>query len=152
MVKQLRQACAAPPCQASAAISKQGSQPMKIALAKIITDAGTQCRAGLDHETVFDYAEAKKSGKKFPPIVVFTDGNVHWLADGFHRLAAAAQNGEKFIECELRQGSRLDAIQFALSANVNHGLRRTNADKQKSADITALSYPCRQRNAATLIQ
>lgn len=114
---------------------------MKLALSKIITDAGTQCRADLNSETVSDYAEAMKSGKKFPPIVVFTDGKVYWLADGFHRLAAAAQNGEKFIECDLRQGKRLDAVKFSLGANAAHGLRRTNADKQKSADIGVQEFP-----------
>lgn len=129
----------APPCQTSAATARRCK--LKIALPKIITDAGTQCRAELNHETVSEYAEAMKSGVKFPPPVVFTDGKGYWLADGFHRLEAAEQNGEKFIECDLRQGKRLDAVKFSLGANAAHGLRRTNADKQKSADIAVREFP-----------
>jgi len=36
------------------------------------------------------------------------------------------------IEAEIHDGSRRDAILFAVSANDKHGLRRTNADKRRS--------------------
>jgi uncharacterized ParB-like nuclease family protein len=122
--------------------NKSSSQKLeKIPIAKIIADAGTQCRAGLNPETVSDYAEALKDSAKFPPLIAFTDGKVYWLADGFHRLAATERNGEKFALCDVRKGSRLDAVKFALGANENHGLRRTNADKRRAVEIALAEWP-----------
>ena len=54
-----------------------------------------------------------------------------WLADGFHRLAAARQLGLDEITTDVRKGSRRDAVLHACGANTEHGLRRTNADKRR---------------------
>ena len=57
----------------------------------IITDAGTQMRAGTRSETVKEYA-AMFVDNKWPfddPLVVFNKGESYWLADGFHRHEAA---------------------------------------------------------------
>jgi len=123
-------------------------KPTMIATANISTSGGTQMRAGLDQDTVADYSEkfAEAGGwGAFPPVVVFFDGSDYWLADGFHRIegyrrAVAYQkipNGDGFtpIPCDVRTGTRRDAILFAASANSNHGLRRTNADKRRSVDV-----------------
>lgn len=118
-----------------------GQKLDKIPILQILTDAGTQTRAGLNHDVIADYATEKKSGKKYPPLVVFTDGKLYWLADGFHRLAAATRNQEKIVDCDVRKGTRLDAIKFALGANASHGLRRTNADKRKSVEIALAEWP-----------
>jgi uncharacterized ParB-like nuclease family protein len=104
-----------------------------IAVEAIITE-GLQARAAIDPATVREYAEAATEGKAtLPPIVVYchTAGQF-WLADGFHRLAAAKQTGQKKIAAEVRQGSRTDALRCALGANQTHGLRRTNADKARA--------------------
>ena len=77
---------------------------------------------------------------KFPPLVVFFDGEFYWLADGFHRHAAHVKNGDVEIDADVREGSKLDAIKFSLSANETHGLRRTQADK-RNAVLTALASP-----------
>ena len=89
---------------------------------------------------VADYAQAMASGVKFPPITVFYDGEHYWLADGFHRLAAHVKNSDVEIDADVREGSKLDAIKFSLSANETHGLRRTQADK-RNAVLTALADP-----------
>jgi len=37
--------------------------------------------------------QVSKGGLRFPAIVLFTDGQRYWLADGFHRVLAAREAG-----------------------------------------------------------
>lgn len=103
-----------------------------VALKKIRFDGDTQMRAGLNGDTVAEYRDAMKAGDTFPPIVVFFDGSDYWIGDGYHRWHAAGEAGLDALPCDIRQGSRRDAILFACSANSVHGLRRTNEDKRKA--------------------
>ena len=112
----------------------------KLKLAEIVTDAGTQVRAGLNEATVADYAEALADGAKFPPVVVFHDGERYIAADGFHRVHAAIRVGATQIECDVRKGSKADALKFALGCNAHHGLRRTNADKRHAVELAVKEF------------
>ena len=96
-------------------------------------DGATQSRVEINNEVVHEYAEALKAGAVFPPIVVFFDGADYWLADGFHRWHAHNTAGLASIVADVRQGTQRDAKLFSYSANREHGLRRTNADKRKIA-------------------
>jgi transposase-like protein len=80
------------------------------------------------------------AGVKFPPVVVFHDGEHYWLADGFHRLKAAFAAGFDAVDSELRQGALEDAQWYSFSANRTNGLRRTNEDKQQAVK-SALLHP-----------
>jgi hypothetical protein len=105
----------------------------------IRTDGGTQARITIDEETVSEYADAMRKGARFPAIICYYDGAEYWLADGFHRHKAHFQahgTAEK-IAAEVRQGTRRDAVLFAVGANSDHGLRRTHADK-RNAVLTLL--------------
>ena len=103
-----------------------------IAIKDIRLDGGTQPRATIDFEAVFDYMDAMADGAKFPPVVVFYDGASYWLADGFHRVKAAEQAGVDEIACELHQGTQQDAQWYSFGANKTNGLRRTNDDKHRA--------------------
>lgn len=105
-----------------------------IRLDAIKRDGGTQTRIGLNLETVNEYAEALRDGAVFPDIVVFYDGADYWLADGFHRYEAHKEAGATQINCDLRQGTRRDAVLYSVGANATHGLRRTNADKRRAVE------------------
>lgn len=83
----------------------------------------------MDATTVSDYADAMTDGCAFPPVVLFYDGQRHWIADGFHRIAAAEQCGFIDIDADVRDGTRLDAVWFALGANRQHGRRMTHDDR-----------------------
>lgn len=113
---------------------------MLLALDRIRCDGGTQPRSKIDYLLVQEYQEAYKSGAKFPPIVVFYDGDEYWLADGFHRVSAIPSIGTDKINAEVKQGTREDAVWFSCGANAHHGQRRTNEDKRRSV-MTALSHP-----------
>lgn len=113
----------------------------KLKVTEIVTDAGTQVRAGLNEGTVADYAEALADGAKFPPVVVFHDGSRFIAADGFHRIQAAIQTGAALIECEVRTGGKTEALKVALGCNAHHGLRRTNADKRHAVGLALREFP-----------
>jgi hypothetical protein len=105
-----------------------------IALREIRIDGGSQSREKLNQEVIGDYAQLIRAGVSFPAVVLFYDGEHYWLADGFHRYAATAiavtMDGK--IHCEIRQGTRRDAVLFSVGANAIHGLRRTQADKRRA--------------------
>lgn len=108
---------------------------MQISISDIRLDPSTQVRLKTDNEVVTDYAEAMQRGDKFPPVVVFFDGEVYWLADGFHRVYAAMSIDITEIDADIRNGSKRDALKFALGGNDTHGLRRTNADKRNAVRV-----------------
>ena len=110
----------------------------KLETIEITVDPAIQQRANMNEEAVKDYSDAIKSDKQLPPPKVFYDGQVYWLTDGFHRLKAYCNCDIAEIECEIIQGSKRDAILYAVGANSTHGLRRTNADKRKS--VTTLLH------------
>jgi hypothetical protein len=89
----------------------------------------------LSKATITEYAEAMTAGANFPPVTVFHDGEAFWLGDGFHRVHASLAIGRKKIACEIREGSRREAILFSASCNATHGLRRTTADKWHAVQL-----------------
>lgn len=101
-------------------------------LSQIKVDSGLQMRAQMSQETIDDYAEALREGAKFPPIVLFHDGTQYHLADGWNRYFAHKKAGFEIIDADVREGTRRDAIYYALSANAKNGQRRTVADKRKA--------------------
>lgn len=101
---------------------------MKIKIEEL--DLSLQTRAGTDAETIDNYAEAMADGAQFPEVTVFTDGTHYWLADGFHRVMAAKQNGRTAIAADVRKGTEDDAVLFGGTANNKQGKRPTRADVQ----------------------
>lgn len=110
---------------------------MRLGIASIRVDGGTQIRERLDPEAINDYARAIDD---LPPIEVVWDGECYWLVDGFHRLAAHRQIGRLDVDALVREGTRRDAVISACAANVGHGVRRTNRDK-RAAVRTLLDDP-----------
>jgi hypothetical protein len=125
------------------ALAIEAAEPTTIALATLTRDPELACRAaGVNKGTAAEYAAAMQAGAVFPPVVVFADSKgVHWLADGFHRCAAAELAGLAEVAADVRQGSRKDALLYAASANGSHGLRRTNADKRRAVLLVVSAYP-----------
>ncbi len=103
---------------------------LKLSLVRL--DGGTQPRATTHQAVVDEYVADLAGGAKFPPPVVFFDGAVYWLADGFHRVLAATGLGLEELLCDVRLGTRRDAVLHSCGANAAHGLRRTREDKQRA--------------------
>jgi len=120
-----------------------------IPLDQIRMDGGTQARAGLDNQTLAEYAESwltlshRQNGfLEMPLIIVYHDGESYWLADGFHRVVAyrqfldggSASASPRAIRAEVRMGTKRDAVLYACGANATHGLKRTQADKRRAIE------------------
>jgi hypothetical protein len=126
------------------------AEPELVHLNSIKTNGSTQMRAGLNADTVAEYREAMQENgwSDFPPIVTFYDGSIHWLADGFHRLAAwqsvGVSVGDSKVPAIVKTGGQRDAVLYAASANAVHGLRRTNADKRRAVEVLLRDEEWRQ--------
>jgi len=107
----------------------------ELPLDSIRIDGGTQARVQINDDTVQDYCSDMFGSAEFPPAIVFFDGSDHWLADGFHRFLAAKRAHRDSLLVEIRDGAARDALLYAVGANLDHGLRRTNADKRHSIEI-----------------
>jgi hypothetical protein len=106
-----------------------------VPLVSVIAPPETQMRVAIDDDTVADYAEAMAEGAEFPSISVFTNGINYFVADGFHRFHAAKAAHLPTILADIYKGTLRDAQMFAMGANANHGLRRTNADKRRAVEV-----------------
>jgi ParB-like chromosome segregation protein Spo0J len=134
------------PCAPAAqmpALDIRAADPATLPIASISRDMDLVCRAsGINKRTVAEYSASMKAGASFPPVVVFDNGKgSSWLADGFHRCAAAEAAGLVDIAVDVRKGSRRDALLYAASANSQHGLRRTNADKRRAVLLLIEAFP-----------
>jgi phage gp37-like protein len=118
-----------------------GSQPpgveVSLHISQIRRDGGTQSRVKNDEATVAEYAEVMSINvNNFPAVVVFFDGTDHWLADGFHRLAALERIGRTSdFPVHIFKGDRRSAILHSVRSNTTHGLRRSNEDKRHSVKM-----------------
>ena len=109
-------------------------------------------RTGVNHEVVNEYADAMKGGAKFPPIVVFQDGESFHLADGAHRLSAHKKMGEARISSDVRKGDQRAALAYAVGANDKHGHRRTSEDKRKAVELVLKDEKWRNRSTNSLAE
>lgn len=108
------------------------AQTKHLELSVIRTDGGTQMRAEIQTDVFQDYRDKWIAGVEFDPIDVFFDGAEYWIADGFHRFYGAREAQKSAIMARIHNGTVRDAILFACSANVSHGLRRSNEDKRRA--------------------
>ena len=65
----------------------------------------------LDEDKVSRYAQILD---QMPPVVVFELDDGLLLVDGYHRVEAARRLGRAVVRAEVRQGSRADALRFAV--------------------------------------
>lgn len=124
----------------------------EIPISSIVVNDAAQFRVTLNPEAVAEYAEAMKAGEAFPPVVVFTsddpdaEGHIYYLADGFHRIAAASTAGLDTFRADVHEGGLRGAVLHSLSANSVHGLRRTNDDKYKAVVFALRDPELRQKS------
>lgn len=124
------------------------SKPLSVDL--IVTDAETQNRFEIHNEAVEDYAERIEAADDwpFPPLDVFHDGNNYYVADGFHRLLAAAKANRSSAPCRVHKGTSTDAKIFGMTANDNHGLRMSRAEKRGCVEWLLDNTKLNQREVA----
>lgn len=109
-----------------------------VPLNKIEFKADLQARERMSSETIAEYKADMLDGDKFPPVTLYDDGKTLWLADGYHRVAAALQLELTHINADVHPGTRRDAMFAAINANAKHGLRRTRDDKRRAVRLLLL--------------
>lgn len=110
-----------------------------LALSELTADPDIQQRTTINDALVAEYAENIAEWQATAELTVFYDGEIHWLADGFHRFAAAKQAGMERVFVKIKNGVKRDAIRHSLGANANHGMRRNQADLAR-AYATAVEH------------
>lgn len=114
-----------------------------IKIKDIRTDGGTQAREKLDAVTLQRYIALLREAQQeeAAPITVWPfktnievhyDGTDYWPTDGFHRIAACKEVGIDVVEANVSQGTQRDAILQSFSANSDHGLPSSSADKRRA--------------------
>jgi hypothetical protein len=134
-----------------------------LALHTLTMSSLTQPRVQLRQDVIDDYAgkmhkERGRTGwvinpmtkKRWEPIVVFTDGDSFWLADGYHRVKAAQKRGLQLFQAKFRKGTKFDAFKFSLSVNENHGLKRSKGDQAHIARKALLDPHLRRLSSREL--
>ena len=99
-----------------------------------IQDGGAQMRVEMKPDIVREYADDMAAGAVFPPVEVYYDGSIYWLAEGYHRVEAARKLDRESIDAEVLDGGERDAILHGIGSNASHGLRRTQADKRRAVE------------------
>jgi hypothetical protein len=109
------------------------SQRQRLPIEVLFLDAEVQPRETMSSAVIKDYAALYRDGHELDPIVVFRDGQDHWVADGFHRTTGAREAGLTEINAEVHEGTQRDAILYSCGAN-KQGKARTNDDKRRAVD------------------
>jgi hypothetical protein len=110
-------------------------QPVRIDELRI-DEMALQSRAETDQDIVKVYADRrrgkpKQPGSPFPPVLVFIINGVWWLADGFHRVAAARKLGEETIPAIVR---RAESMTEAIIAGAEINMSKENLRGYQEAD------------------
>jgi hypothetical protein len=110
-------------------------ESLVLPLDQIKIDGGTQVRVTLSEQIIKEYADALERGDKFPPLDVYFDDTTYWLADGFHRIKAAATAGRDSITVAVHPGGQREALLHAIGANETHGHRRSDEDRRQAVRL-----------------
>ena len=79
----------------------------------------------LDEAKILQYSQILD---QMPPVVVFEIDGGLLLVDGYHRVEAARRLGRTVVRAEVRQGSRQDALRFAVDlAATERGVTKSQA-------------------------
>ena len=126
-----------------------------VKLTKIILDYSKQVRVAIDYDVVREYAEKMAAGKVLPPIDLFrapVESAGFLIGDGWHRILAAKENKADLIAARIHDGDPNEALKFALGANQEHGIRRTNADKRNAVELALQVFGNMSDRQIALIQ
>jgi ParB-like chromosome segregation protein Spo0J len=84
---------------------------MDVEIAALAGNALTDPPRHLDEAKISRYVQILD---EMPPVVVFRIDGGFLLADGYHRVETARRLGRTVMRAEVRQGSREDALRFAV--------------------------------------
>jgi len=93
---------------------------------------------------------ALERGEEFPPVLLYQVGEVYFVVDGHHRVAAARQEGAQEIDAEVIEFEPIVPLEpgvtekgLLIKAEYAEFLRRTHLDELRPAQDIAFSEPGR---------
>ncbi len=104
----------------------------------LVLDETLNLRDRLDPETVERYDEA---WERLPAVTVFEVDGRWLLTDGFHRHAAAIRRDRRTISAEVRFGTFADALDYAATANLAHGLPLSRTERRRVVETRLRIHP-----------
>lgn len=110
----------------------------ELAVDDLVLDEKLNLRDQLDPEAIERYTEA---WDRLPPVSVFEVDGRWLLVDGFHRHASALRANRRQITAEVHQGTFNEALDFAATANLGHGLPLTRAERRRAAETRLRLHP-----------
>ena len=66
--------------------------------------------------------------------------NTSWRMDSTC-IQLPIETGWDSFKCDVRKGTAVDALWFAIGANATNGARRTTADKRKAIELALVKFP-----------
>lgn len=127
----------------------------ELALSAVVVDPELQSRVAMDPEHVRTLGRRIADGLPLEPPVVFKDLSdpkkaKYWLADGFHRLAAAIKAGLRSMKVEIKIGTRRDALIYSAGANQKFSLPRKPEDIQKAVFMLLMDEEWQKKTAKAI--
>ncbi|WP_055128806.1 ParB N-terminal domain-containing protein [Pseudomonas mediterranea] len=116
-----------------------------VGVARIVRSPELQPRKGLDLPTVKRYAAQLDAGHQFPPLTIYQVGTVLYLADGWHRLAAAESLDHGYVKAQVIVGTFEEAQWAAGEANLRHGLPLKSSEIRNAFRLFIKARKYRQR-------
>jgi len=115
---------------------------LQLRLSQVTADPGLQPRTECPMETIEKYARQAEDGVQLRgkrgdeyPVVFHDPSDTFWLADGFLRFEAYGMAGKRTEWFRVHEGTRRDALLYAVGCNDAHGLPRGNADKHRAVQL-----------------
>lgn len=103
--------------------------PVDVALSEISRDPGKFLfRQKIVEGQVAKLQKILEDGLELDPVDLFRIDGTLWLVHGHHREQAHRSAGRSTIKAVIRQGTIMDALEFAWRANGGHGEKLTDAD------------------------
>lgn len=121
------------------------AKPVTFKLSELVLDPALLLRP-LDEETAQGYSEVLKAKRELPPILVMRVAGVDGAAavilviDGQHRYRAHQIAKRDRIACEVREGTRSDALLASAGANDAHGKPRS-VEHRRAAVLALRAQP-----------
>src|SRR5215471_3168314 len=126
-----------------------------LSLDQIHVQEGIQPRITLDPSVVQEYATLYAEAEDedpLPPLDVFLIEETYYVADGFHRLAAAKQAQRTELVCHVYTGTQPQAMRHAAFANLRRGLAYSQHDRQRILERLLQDLDVSQRSNRDLAQ
>lgn len=122
------------------------AEPIQLTIEEIIVAPEVfQIRDKINKEKVKEYKAAYRNETNMPPVLIANVKKVLYLVDGFHRIEALKELGQRYVDAFIFHTANIDNARFhGALENTKNGLPLKSAEKERIFDlyIQARKYRC----------